>query len=90
MVPQAKFLEMHCAFWWSRDALELRKQDLRSKIAQGLQSLRRGDVVDGNEFFAQLEKEENELANQPGRRDRSYALARSWCSSKRHIIRTPL
>ena len=45
------------------ELMELRKQELRTKIAQGLESLGRGEGVDGDEFFAQLEREENILAN---------------------------
>ena len=45
-----------------RDELqELRKQELRKKIAQGLDSLRLGAGIDGDEFFAQLEHDEQEL-----------------------------
>jgi antitoxin ParD1/3/4 len=45
-----------------RDELrELRKQELRKKIAKGLDSLRRGEGIDSEEFFAQLEREEEEL-----------------------------
>lgn len=40
------------------ELMELRKQELRRRIAQGLDSLQRGDGMDGEEFFAQLEKEE--------------------------------
>ncbi len=35
-------------------------EDLQSKIAEGLASLKRGEGVDGDEFFAQLEREEIE------------------------------
>ncbi len=34
---------------------------LRQAIADGLQSLERGEGVDGDEFFAQLEREEAKL-----------------------------
>ncbi len=45
-----------------RDELvEHRKQEIRSGIAAGLCSLRRGEGIDGDEFFAQLEREEREL-----------------------------
>jgi antitoxin ParD1/3/4 len=45
-----------------RDELvELRKQELRKKIAQGLGALRRGEGIDGDEFFGQLESEETEI-----------------------------
>ena len=43
------------------DLLELRKQDLNARIAEGLSSLERGEGVDGEEFFAQLEREEMAL-----------------------------
>ncbi|MFN7920095.1 MAG: type II toxin-antitoxin system ParD family antitoxin [Bryobacteraceae bacterium] len=43
------------------ELMELRKQELRKKIARGLESLRRGEGVDGEEFFAQLEREEAAL-----------------------------
>ncbi len=42
------------------ELLELRKQALRSKIATGVDSLRRGEGIDGEEFFRQLEAEEKE------------------------------
>lgn len=45
--------------------MELGKQELRQKIAQGLDSLQRGEGVDGNEFFAQLEGEEAALDQSP-------------------------
>ncbi len=58
-----------------RDALRLladrdqlidrRKQDLRKKIAQGLDSLQRGEGVDGEEFFGRLEREEAALESIP-------------------------
>jgi antitoxin ParD1/3/4 len=49
-----------------RDELvELRKQELRKKIALGLDSLQRGQGVDGEEFFAQLEREEDALDKSP-------------------------
>ena len=44
------------------NVMELRKQELRKKIAQGLESLGRGESVDGDEFFAQLERDERRLA----------------------------
>ena len=46
-----------------RDELfENRKLELQSKIAKGLDSLLRGEGIDGDEFFAQLEREENDAA----------------------------
>ncbi|MCC6591508.1 MAG: type II toxin-antitoxin system ParD family antitoxin [Bryobacterales bacterium] len=35
------------------------RAEIRRQIAQGYESLRNGDSVDGDEFFAQLEREEN-------------------------------
>lgn len=43
------------------ELMELRKQELRKKIAQGLDSLQRGEGVDGDEFFGRLEREEAAL-----------------------------
>jgi hypothetical protein len=43
------------------ELLELRKLELRKKIAQGLDSLQRGESVDGDAFFTQLEREEAAL-----------------------------
>ena len=40
------------------ELMELRKQELHKKIALGLNSLERGEGVDGEEFFAELEREE--------------------------------
>lgn len=40
---------------------EIRKQELRQKIAAGIGSFQRGEGVDGEEFFAQLEREEEGL-----------------------------
>lgn len=39
------------------DWMELRKQELREKIAQGLDSLQLGEGVDGDQFFPGLERE---------------------------------
>ncbi|MBL8295260.1 MAG: type II toxin-antitoxin system ParD family antitoxin [Bryobacterales bacterium] len=47
------------------EMMELRKQELRTKIAQGLDSLQRGEGVDGDEFFAQLEREESAFEKPP-------------------------
>jgi antitoxin ParD1/3/4 len=47
------------------ELMELRKQELRKKIAQGLDSLKRGEGVGGEEFFAQLEREEADLDKSP-------------------------
>ncbi len=49
-----------------RDELtELRKQELRKKIALGLDSLHRGEGVDGDEYFEQLEREEGARERRP-------------------------
>ena len=40
---------------------QLQIQELRKKINAGLQSLRRGEGVDGEEFFKALEREERKL-----------------------------
>jgi antitoxin ParD1/3/4 len=47
------------------ELMELRKQELRKKIAQGLDSLHRGEGVDGDDFFDQLEREEAALDKSP-------------------------
>ena len=47
------------------EMIELRKQELRKRIAQGLDSLQRGEGVDGDEFFAQLAREEAALDKSP-------------------------
>ena len=44
------------------ELLENRKQELQSGIAKGLNSLQRGEGIDGDEFFAQLERDENDPA----------------------------
>jgi antitoxin ParD1/3/4 len=47
------------------ELMELRKQELRKKIALGLDSLQRGEGVDGDEFFEQLEHDEAALESKP-------------------------
>jgi hypothetical protein len=42
-------------------------QELRTKIAQGLDSLERGEGIDGDEFFDQLQLEEAALVSKPPR-----------------------
>jgi antitoxin ParD1/3/4 len=42
--------------------LAMRKEELRKKIAAGYESLRRSEGIDGDEFFAALEREEEELS----------------------------
>ncbi|ETW93685.1 MAG: hypothetical protein ETSY1_38130 [Candidatus Entotheonella factor] len=41
--------------------LELRKETIRQKIDEGFESLRRGEGVDGEAFFADLERQEQAL-----------------------------
>jgi len=43
------------------EQIELRKSELRKKIAQGLDSLGLNEGIDGDEFFAQLAREEEAL-----------------------------
>lgn len=38
------------------ERIERRKQELPDEIAKGLNSLERGEEIDGGEFFAQLEE----------------------------------
>jgi antitoxin ParD1/3/4 len=47
------------------ELMELRKQELRKKIALGLESLDRGQGIDGSAFFAELEEEEAALDPSP-------------------------
>ena len=47
------------------ELMDRQKQDLRKKIAQGLDSLQRGEGVDGVEFFDRLEREEASLGSNP-------------------------
>jgi antitoxin ParD1/3/4 len=42
--------------------LELRKEAIRQKIDEGWESLARGEGVDGEAFFADLERKERTLA----------------------------
>ena len=45
-----------------RDDLKaIRKEEMRNKISQGLESLRRGEGADGEEVFARIESELDEL-----------------------------
>ena len=48
--------------------LELRKEAIRQKIDEGWESLRRGEGVDGEAFFADLERKEEALAPPPHER----------------------
>lgn len=47
------------------DLIESRKQELNKKIAQGLDSLKRGEGIDGDEFFSKLEQLESGFENNP-------------------------
>ena len=47
------------------ELMDLRKQELRKQIALGLDSLQRGEGVDGDEFFGRLEREEAALESKP-------------------------
>jgi antitoxin ParD1/3/4 len=48
-----------------RDELvELRKSELRQKIAEGLDSIARNEGIDGEEFFAKLAHEEQMIESQ--------------------------
>jgi len=40
-------------------ALQAAVADLRDKVAAGMNEARRGEFVDGDEFFAELEREED-------------------------------
>ncbi len=42
--------------------LELRKEAIRQQIDEGWNALRRGEGVDGEAFFAELERQEQALA----------------------------
>ena len=44
---------------------EVQLQGLRSKIVEGLDSLDRGDWVDGEEFFQRLQQREESLQPEP-------------------------
>ena len=44
---------------------EVQLQGLRSKIAEGLDSLDRGDWVDGEDFFQRLQQREESLQPEP-------------------------
>jgi Arc/MetJ-type ribon-helix-helix transcriptional regulator len=45
--------------------LELRKEAIRQKIDEGFESLSRGESVDGEAFFADLERQEQTLGLPP-------------------------
>ena len=48
--------------------LELRKEAIRQQIDAGWESLRRGNGVDGETFFAELERKEQALTEPPPQR----------------------
>lgn len=47
------------------EVMELRKRDLREKVAAGLESLSRGAGLDGEKFFVRLEREESAPDSSP-------------------------
>lgn len=47
------------------ELMEIRKRELRKKIAQGLDFPQRGEGVDEGEFFAQLDRGEAALDKSP-------------------------
>ena len=54
-----------------RDQLmELRKEVIRQKIDEGWESLRRGEGVDGAEFFAELERQKRTVPSPQRKRRR--------------------
>ena len=70
--------------------LELRKEAIRQKIDAGWESLRRGEGVDGEAFFADLERQEQALA-QPQHRLGTGALRTGSTRSRlshRHCARS--
>jgi Arc/MetJ-type ribon-helix-helix transcriptional regulator len=52
----------------SADEMEEMYPGLREKIAEGVRSADAGELVDGEEFFAELEREDQEAANKAGRK----------------------
>ena len=53
-------------FLVTREDLEYTREQIDAMIAQAVASLERGEGIDGEEFFAALEKEERELERQQG------------------------
>jgi antitoxin ParD1/3/4 len=47
------------------EAREVQLHELRAKIAEGLDSLARGDWVDGDDFFKRLQQREETLQPEP-------------------------
>jgi Arc/MetJ-type ribon-helix-helix transcriptional regulator len=52
----------------SSDEMEEMYPGFREKIAEGIRSADAGELVDGEEFFAELEREDQEAANKAGRK----------------------
>ena len=53
-------------FLIAREDLGYTREEIDDMIAQAIASLERGEGVDGEEFFAELENEERELPRQRG------------------------
>jgi Arc/MetJ-type ribon-helix-helix transcriptional regulator len=53
-------------FLITREDLGYTREQIDAMIAQSIASLERGEGVDGEEFFSELEKEERELQRQRG------------------------
>jgi antitoxin ParD1/3/4 len=51
-------------FLITREDLGYAREEIDAMIAQSVASLERGEGVDGEEFFAELEREERELQRQ--------------------------
>src|ERR1700709_592954 len=64
------------------ELMDLRKGGLRKKIAQGLDSLGRGEGVDGDDFFAELQRKEAAAKSKP--RSKHEAVQAFTGSSWRH------
>ena len=53
-------------FLFTRSDLGHTRQEIDAMIAQAVDSLEKGEGVDGEDFFVELEKEERELLHQRG------------------------
>ena len=53
-------------FLLTRQDLGRTREEIDGMIAQAVDSLERGQGIDGEEFFAEIEKEERELQRQRG------------------------